>query len=103
MRLALAIEQVIRAHPRRSNQPLEEITTEARRMIDRQPDILVEVKHLHARPVDPRRGHQRLEELDLGGAGRGNDPRPSLRGDDLAEKLRRVPRRGAGSSSFRSM
>ena len=64
-------------------------------MIDRQPDILVEVKHLHARPVDPRRGHQRLEKLDLRGAGRGNEPRLSLRGDDVAENLRRVPRRGA--------
>ena len=62
-----------------SNQPLEKIAAEARGMIDRQADILVEMEHLDARPVDPRRGHQRLEELDLRGAGRGNESRPSPR------------------------
>jgi hypothetical protein len=51
-----AVEQVVPRETRLADQPLEQVLAEARRMLDRQADVLVEVKHLDARPVDARRG-----------------------------------------------
>ena len=49
-----------------------------------------------ARPIDARCRHQRLEELELRRAGRGDDkPRPAFRRDDVAQHARGVARRGA--------
>jgi hypothetical protein len=45
-----------------------------------QTDIFVEVKSFDLRPVDARRFRQRIEELELGCPGRGDDPgRTALR------------------------
>ena len=43
-------------------------------MIDREADVLVEMKHLDARPIDLRCGDEGFEEIELRGAGRGDDP-----------------------------
>ena len=64
-RLVLAVEEVVRARcPSVANQPLEEVAAEACGMIERQADVLVEMEHLDARPVDARRGNQRFEKLE---------------------------------------
>ena len=44
-------------------------------MVGGQADVLVEVEHLDARPVDARRARQRVEELELRRAGRSDDAR----------------------------
>ena len=56
-RLALAVEQVVAGDAGLVDQPLQQVSAEAGRVIDRQTDVLVEVKHLDARPVDA--GHPR--------------------------------------------
>ena len=94
-RVVLAVEQVVRQDARRTDQPLEQIPAEARGMVHRETDVLVEVEHLHPRPVDPGRGHQRLEEFDLRRASRRDDARPRLRREHIGEDARRVRRRRA--------
>ena len=64
-------------------------------MFHRETDVLVEVEHLHPRPVDPGRSHQRLEEFDLRSASRRNDARLRLRSEHIGEDARRVRRRRA--------
>ena len=78
---------------RLADQPLEQVAAEARRVIDRQADVLVEMKHLDARPVDARRGGERVEKLELRRAGRGDDPGLLPCVNRRTKGLRGVPRR----------
>src|SRR5438445_13059496 len=48
------------------NQALEKILAKAGRMIERQPDVLIEVKHLDLLPVYVFRVGQRIEKVQLG-------------------------------------
>jgi hypothetical protein len=92
-RVMFAVEEVVSRDARRPNQPLAQIPAEARRMLHRETDVLVEVEHLHPRPVDPWRGHQRLEKFDLRSTSRRDDARQRLRREHIDEDARRVRRR----------
>ena len=91
--VSFAVEQVVPRETRLADQPLEQVLAEAGRVLDRQADVLVEVKHLDARPVDAGRGGEGVEKVELRGAGRGDDPGffPCL--DRRTQGLRGVPRR----------
>ena len=52
----------------RSHEPLAQVLAEARGVRVGQPDVLVEVEEDGARPVDARRFHEAVEELELRGA-----------------------------------
>ena len=54
-------------------------------MVGGQADVLVEVEHLHLVPVDVAVRGQGLEELELGGAGRHQDPRVAVRRDGAGD------------------
>jgi hypothetical protein len=47
------------------DQALEKIPAEARGMLGGQADVLVEVKHLHHRPVEIRLAHEPIEKRHL--------------------------------------
>ena len=59
----------------RSHDPLLEVAAEAGRVRLRQAHVFVEVEEDRARPVDLGRLHQRVQELELGGAGGGDHVR----------------------------
>ena len=82
--VALAVEQVIAGDAGLADQPLEQVPAEAGGMIDGQADVLVEMKQLDPRPVDAGRRGERVEELELRRAGRGDDPRDASRFDRVA-------------------
>ena len=65
LRIAFALEQVNRADPRRVDQPLAEVAAEARRVIARDADVLVEMEHLDVAPGHVGQRHERGEELEL--------------------------------------
>ncbi len=77
VRIALAVEEVIGGDPGRLDEPLEQESTEARRMLEGQTDVLVEMEHLHLVPLDAWLADQPLEERDLRRAGGRDDPRAS--------------------------
>ena len=71
--ITVAIQQVMLHDPGFRNQTLEKILAKAGRMSDRQPDVLVEVKHLDTPPVDVLRAGQRIEKIQLGRSGCDDD------------------------------
>ena len=97
MRIIFAIQVMKRRQGdgQLAHKPLPQIQPKRRRMRDRQADVLVQVKHLHPRPVDPGRGHQRLEELELRRTSGRNEARARLRGEHIDKDARRVRRRRA--------
>ena len=62
-------------------------------MIDGQTDVLVEMKHLDARPVDAGRRGERLEKIELRRAGRR---------DDAARRLAPRSRRAGACAACRA-
>jgi hypothetical protein len=44
-------------------------------VLDRKPDVLIEVEHFDAGPVNAGSGGEELEEIELRGAGGGDDAR----------------------------
>src|SRR5262249_6621743 len=74
-RILLAIEQVIPANARLANEALHQIFAETGRVADREANVLVEVKHFDAVPVDARSCGQELQKVELRRAGCGDDAR----------------------------
>ena len=71
-------------------------------MLGGQADVLVEMKQLDARPVDVGAAHQGGEELELRGAGGGDDAGAPARRDGGAHRRRRaLGRRRAHRHSVR--
>ena len=91
--VVLDVEQVMARDAGLRNQPFAKVFAKAGGMIGGEADILVEVKHLDARPLDARRRRQRVEEVELRRAGRGDDPRAAPFRDGGAERSRRLRRR----------
>jgi hypothetical protein len=72
--------------------PLAQVAAEARRVRVADPDVLVEVEHLHARPVDARGRSESVQELELRSAGRrdhAGGAAPQKRVCDHGGRLRR--------------
>ena len=59
------IEQMIPGDARLGDEAIEEVFAKTGGMIDRQADVLVQVEHLHARPVDGGRRGKRLQKVEL--------------------------------------
>jgi len=59
-RIVFAVDQMIVGDASFLNQPFPQITAEAGGMGIRDPDILIEMKHLHLGPVDVRECGERL-------------------------------------------
>ena len=94
-RIPLGIEQVVVANAGLVDQALAQVLAKARGMVDRQADVLVEMEHLDARPVDAVRAGERLEEIELRGSRGGHDPGPSVGGQRRAQHVSRLPGRRA--------
>jgi hypothetical protein len=94
-RIPFHVEQVVIAHAGLVDQALAQVLAKARGMVDRQADVLVEMKHLDAGPVDPVRAGERLEEIELRRPRGRDNPRPSLGRQRRAQHVRGLPRRGA--------
>ncbi len=63
--ISLAVQQVITSDSNSIDEPVEQIAPKTGAMREGQADVLVEMEHLHARPVDAGSRRQRLEEVDL--------------------------------------
>ena len=74
-----------------SNQPFEQVLAEACRMSDRQTDVFVEMEHLDVRPVDVGRLRERIEKLELGCAGRGDDSGAASSSDRRTDQAAACP------------
>ena len=73
--------------------PLAQVAPEARGVGVAHAHVLVEMEHVHPSPLDVRRRGERLEELELRGAGRGDDARFPVAQDRLADGRRGPLRR----------
>src|SRR5215469_9544988 len=73
--ISVTLEKVILTNPGSLDQTLEEVFAKAGGMRRGQPDVFIQVKHLHARPLDAGHSGQGVEEFELRGARRGNDSR----------------------------
>ena len=94
-RIPLGVEQVVVANAGLVDQALAQVPAKARGMVDRQADVLVEMEHLDARPVDAVRAGERLEEIELRGPRGGHNPGPSVGCQRRAQHVGGLPRRGA--------
>jgi hypothetical protein len=56
---------VIARDARLRDEPFHQVSAKARRVVDRQADVLVEVEHLHLAPGHAGIGGQRVEEHEL--------------------------------------
>src|SRR5437879_5962323 len=83
--IGLAIEQVIFLDPSLLNKTFEQILAEARRMLNGQADIFIEVKHLDLRPGHTRGFGECLKEFKLRSSGGSNDSRTALLCNSLAD------------------
>jgi hypothetical protein len=63
--VTLHVEQVISANSCLGDEPLEQVLTETCGMIDRQADVLVQMKHLDVAPVDIAGSRECREEIQL--------------------------------------
>src|SRR5262249_29383984 len=81
IRMAFPIPQVIISQSPPFDQTFEQVFAKARRMSDRQTDVLIEVDHLDFRPVNAGRFRQGAQKLELRRAGRGDDARARSLGD----------------------
>jgi len=88
--ITAAVKQVILCNPNLTNQALEKIFAKAGRMSDRQPDILIEVKHLDSLPVDVFRVGQRVEKIQLGCSRSDDDTGAAVIVDRSAHGSRRL-------------
>jgi hypothetical protein len=81
LRVLRAVEQVMPRDAGRPDQALLQVALKARRMVRAHADVLVEMKHLDASPVDAGTGGERLEKLELRCAGGRQDPGLAAGGD----------------------
>ena len=89
----VAFDEVELARPHALHDPLPEIAAEARGMGGGHADVLVEVEEDRPRPVDAGRLHERVQELELGGAGGGDDVRLPPGMERAPEGVRGLARR----------
>src|ERR1700722_2293114 len=71
--ILFAVEQVIAADAGFSNKAFHQIFAETGGVVDRKANVLIEVEHFDARPVDAGSGGEELEEIELRGTGGGDD------------------------------
>jgi len=76
--IAHPIQQMIFPDSHPIDQPLLQILAKASRMRNRQPHILIQVKHLHTPPVNPARPRQRLQKRNLRISSSNNNTRATL-------------------------
>ncbi len=98
-RIAVAVEQVIAADAHLVDQPIEQVAPKACGVIDRQADVLIEMKHFDARPVDGGRRCERFEEIDLRRAGRDDDAGGAFIANACTQGIGRIARPPRDSSS----
>ena len=94
-RIGLPSKKVIALDASLLDQPLHQELAEARGVIGRQPDVLIEVKQLDLRPRHVALGGERVEEDKLRRAGRRNDSRVAMLLDRRANQRRRIDSRCA--------
>src|SRR4029077_18413676 len=76
--LSVAVKQVILRDSSFSNQLLEQHLAKASRVGDRQPDVLIEMKHLNMLPVEVGHFGERVQEFQLRSRCRGDDARLAI-------------------------
>src|SRR5439155_7715013 len=65
-----------------------------------QPNVFIQMKHLHALPVDIRSLGQSIQEFKLRGPGCSNNSRCALFRDGIPDNCRRLLSRGTGERNF---
>ena len=88
--IAFAVEEVIVDDARRTDESIEQVFPKARRVIERQPDVFIEMKQLDLLPVDAGLIDERVEKRDLRSPCRRDDTRAAPCRNRVANRLRRL-------------
>ena len=73
-RFLFAIEQMVMCDPDFVDQPGQQIVSKTGGMIRRQSNIFIEMKKFDSLPGNVRQAGKRIQQLELGGAGRSDNP-----------------------------
>ncbi len=63
--ILFTVQQLVAADTCFSNEPLHEIIAEASRVSDGKSDVLIQMEHFDAVPIDPGSCGEELQEVDL--------------------------------------
>ncbi len=91
---------MIAADTRLTNEPLHQVSAETGRVIERKSNILIEMEHFDAIPIDAGSSSEKLQEVELRGAGGGDDAGGIGLCKDALKRLRSMLRGGRSRFGF---